>query len=265
MKKLFLILFVTFFSLTSANAMEYFVEFDQTGSGLDANLVEMDVWSFAVYNEFNPDAGEVGDIFTYQEADGSFVEDFTFRVDEGLNTTLEGNDGIFAFDDMFVDIHLEGTYFSDAQIEFDAGNVQVYKDNDANGDFTPGDIDVATLDFDYALTTNLSGALFGDQDLSMDMDIGFDFSTVNSDFWGADEEFYTDKGWLLSLVSGRIFQEYILEDPTDVDLADPYIFLIEWTTSDFIAEFRAVPEPSTFILLGAGLAGLVFFSRKKRS
>ncbi len=91
----------------------------------------------------------------------------------------------------------------------------------------------------------------------MKVDLNFEFLTVNDLFWGETEEELADKGWLLSVVGGRIDMEELYNIPGD------YPFLIEWDSPDFQAEFNVVPEPSTFILLGAGIAGLAFYRRRK--
>lgn len=45
---------------------------------------------------------------------------------------------------------------------------------------------------------------------------------------------------------------------------DDYLFTLD-VTHDGSIEFNVVPEPSTFILLGFGLAGLGFYSRRRKS
>ena len=154
---------------------------------------------------------------------------------------------------MTADVYLEGTYFDDSNIKFTDGNVSVKK----NG------TEIGSLSFNSALISELSGNLIGDGDLGMKIDISFLFDTgLDPDFFGPDEVDYADKGWLLSLVGGRIEQDGLWFLPVGEDVVDQ--LLIAWDNTGFVAEFQVVPEPSTFLLLGAGVLGLAFCRRKMK-
>lgn len=256
MKNLMITLALLFMMTTTAQA--YYISFDQNGTGNDANLVEMDLWSLTGWSETNVDAGEVGDIFTYQDIDtGEFYENFTFEIDQGQDSALPSATGTFEFTDLFADVYLAGTYYDDQNIEFSLGSIQVYKDSSGiRGDYDGTDTDVATLSLSSALLSSLEGSLLGEDGLGMLVDLAFAFDTVNADFWGNDEEYLADRGWLLSMVAGRI-------DQNNLWTLEGNEYLIEWNSPDFEAKFAVVPEPSTFILLGAGIFGLAFYRRKK--
>ncbi len=256
MKKIIMALLITLFLVSSAHAT--FISFDSTGSGVDANLLSMDEWQMVAYAEVDPYTGESGDVFTYQDmATGLFTEDFTMRVTEGRDTSTSS---YYAFPPFFVDVDLTGQYYSDTNIQFSTGAVQMYDDIDNDGNYSAGDIDIATLSMTSALVSQLSGSLLGTMPLGMKVDLSFTFDTVNSLYFGQTEEDLTSAGWLLSVVAGRVDQESLTSytGPND----DQYI--IRWDNPGFQAEFSQVPEPGTLLLLGVGLLGLAGYTRKRK-
>ncbi len=62
-------------------------------------------------------------------------------------------------------------------------------------------------------------------------------------------------------VTGKIYLDYELYDG-NVDFQGSGVLTAMYGGSEALATVNVVPEPSTFILLGAGLSGLVFLRRK---
>ena len=247
MKKFFLTLVVFLFCIGSAQA--YWLNFDQAGT---QNYTAYEEWGMLPLPTQNPDSGTLfsRDIWTYQIADtGFFSESFSMEILRGRNDDLGIND---AFTLMTADVYLEGTYFSDSNIQFSGGDVSIKK----NG------TEIGSLSFNSALISELSGSLIGSENLGMKIDVSFLFDdNLNPDFFGPDELELAGKGWLLSLVGGRIDQNGLWFLPGEEGSDDQ--FLIAWDNRGFDAEFKVVPEPSTIILLGAGLLGLLGLNRKK--
>jgi hypothetical protein len=250
MRKIFLTLVVSLFCVASAQA--YWINFDQAGT---STYTAYEEWQMTTLFSQNADSGTelYKDIWTYQDpVTGFFTENFSMNITEGRNDDL-GTQDTFSF--MTADIYLEGTYYNDSDIQFEAGTVSVKKN----------DLEVGALTLTSALTSELSGNLIGGDKLGMKIDLMFTFdSGLDELFFGPDEEDYADKGWLLSLVGARVEQDGFWTLPLNsTDPADIEEYLIAWDNTGLVAEFQVVPEPSTIILLGAGLLGLVGLNRKK--
>ena len=253
MKKILITLLLVFFAATSAQA--FTIEFDSTGSGDDTNLETMNEWNLLNTPEYNADADANGDIWTYQDsATGDFSEDFTLRLTGGAWDT-EGI--IYTFNNLAVDIHLDGNYVDDSEINFTGGSAIVYAD-DGDYDYEVGEIIIAELSYSSSLISNLSGGLQSEVGLQMLVDIEFLFDDVNPDYFGDTEESLVDKSWLISFVGTDIAQEQLINLDGTPDL------LIEWDTQGAQVEFGAIPEPTTILLFGFGLLGIAGMSRKKR-
>jgi hypothetical protein len=257
MKKILAALFVTMFLCTSAQAFTVF--FDQTGSGLDVNLVETQIMQLNSMNnpivlpadavhllgETNPDQN--GHIFTYQnKTTGDFTEKFTVRVTEGIDS----NTNYITYTNIFLDIDLIGKYIDDDNIYFTGGSARMYKTGVIE--------DIASFSLGSALISDLAGTLLTDL-LAMKIDFEFIFDDINEDFWGPNEEYLVGKSWLLAMVGGRIDQLNIWDAPTDNE------YIIEWRFPGAQVRFSAVPEPATMLLFGLGLIGLAGASRRKLS
>eukprot|EP00831_Metopus_contortus_P046380 TRINITY_DN37254_c0_g1_i1.p1 TRINITY_DN37254_c0_g1~~TRINITY_DN37254_c0_g1_i1.p1 ORF type:complete len:176 (-),score=49.35 TRINITY_DN37254_c0_g1_i1:4-531(-) len=128
-----------------------------------------------------------------------------------------------------------------------------------------GDVQVATLAMHQALISNLSGGLLGQQNLQMSIDFIFKYTSVNANYWGNAEEELASLGWLLSFVGSDLEQEYATEPNYDGGIGVPgNDRIIRWDVTGGQVEFKAIPEPSTMILLGLGLIGLAGIGKKKK-
>lgn len=259
MKKL-MILVAMLFMATSAQA--YFINYDDAGT---STYSPYDRWELDGITKNDPNFGAgFYEIFTYQDVvTGDFEETFTMRIARGTNSVTGDVD---FFSNFYATVTLSGNFNLDTSVlVYDDGFVQLFKEGDTNDGTIAGqrgaafdsvnDVDVATLSFQSALIKELTGSLLGGT-LSLEVDTRFVFDTVNPDYFSLLEQDLTAQNWLFSVVGGRIIQQgiNIAEDP----------FVIAWnSTSGLVAEFDVVPEPSTYLLLGLGLAGLAFYRRKR--
>jgi len=269
MKKILAALFVTLFLCATANA--YTVSFDYDGTGGGGTLTDFDEFDFVEVGEWNADASEFGDVFTYQTDGGVFKESFTIKVTEGSNSILGAAGDVDFSPDLFIDVNLTGQYVNDGAIYFTGGSGTFY--NDIGGDFkytgVAGENQIATFSFADALVSELSGTLLGGNTLGMKLDFVFLFDTVDANYWGPLEQELVGKNWLLSFVGTRIelANDEGAADPAVKfgDYGDGYTTLIEWDLANGQIEFDAVPEPATMFLFGLGLIGLAGASRRKLS
>ncbi len=246
MKKIVLMMFICFFVVSTANA--FFISFDHTGAG---SYSQFDLWDTSPYATQNSDTGDslFRDIYTYQEAStGNFTETFRVGIDKGTNS-VTGPSGTVPYVDVWADITLGGTYYSDSNIVFATGDISVKK----------GATEIATLNFLSGLPSSLSGSLNPPSDLGMKIDLKFAFDSVDSGYFGPIEQDLASKQWLLSVVNSRIDQNGLFTG----DFKEDYDLLVGWQIDGLTSTFEVVPEPSTYILMGIGLVGLALYRRRK--
>lgn len=266
MKKILMMLLVLVFASTFANA--YTVSFDYDGTGAAGSLTDLDEFDFVDVGEWNSDASAFGDVFTYQQSGtGLFAEEFTIKVTEGSNSDLGAAGDVDFSPDLYMDVQLFGQYVDNNNIFFTAGSGVFYNDIGGDLDYTgaAGENQIATFSLTNALVSQLSGTLLG-ENLGMKLDFTFEFETVDANYWGAEEQALVGNDWLLGFVGTRIEQEnFNTGTYSPIFGQNEFVSdqLIEWDLANGQIEFNAVPEPSTFILLGAGIAGLAFYRRKK--
>jgi len=258
MKKFIAILCTVFLMAGSANAFST-VMFDKGGTGNDANLLEYSLFQL-IYtldtialppSTFNIPSGTPASgnrtqhIWTFQDvATGAFTESFTAQVLQGQTTAPSTE----SFANTYIDVDLNGTYFSDTNIQFSGGTGTMYNNNDV----------IATFGFQSALISQLGGSILTPSDfLGMKIDFSFEFLTANTNYWGPNEEYLVGQNWLLSFVGGRVDQQAIYKDIPNNE------YIIGWEFPGAQMKFDAVPEPGTMVLLGLGLLGIAGVSRKK--
>lgn len=238
MKKLLLSLVMLLTMVSFAQA--YTVSFDWDGTGGLGTSTD--------YNAFQ--LNQYGLITTYQDKlTGNFEETFTLMAFGGYEP---GNSLATPFmppyAGVLVDITLRGNAINPLNVSFSSGEARMY---DATNE-------IATFDLSHALPGSISGTLLGSPyNFSMNVDLGFEFLTVNSNYWGLAEQELVGNHWLLALTNARIFQSGFSETDTQ--------YVINWRYDGGQMEFEAVPEPSTILLLGSGLLGVALFGRRKLS
>jgi|GEM_PF-3024841 len=266
MKKFILTLLMLIFATSFANA--YTVSFDYDGTGSNGSLTDLDEFDFVDVGEWNADAGDFGDVFTYQQSTtGLFAEQFTIKITEGSNSNLGAAGDVDFSPDLYMDVQLFGQYVDNQNIFFNSGSGVFY--NDIGGDFNytgaAGENQIATFSLTNSLVSQLTGTLLGET-LGMKIDFTFQFDDIDPNYWGPVEQDLVGKEWLLGFVGTRIEQENLTPGTySPVFNGSPFTSdqLIEWDLANGQIEFTPVPEPSTFILLGAGIFGLAFYRRKK--
>jgi hypothetical protein len=301
MKKIGVLFMVVVFALIfSTSAMAYSVMFDPDAGAATYANEQIYGWDLEAFQDDMVN-GQVVDFATHQTlgTDGilndfdPFYENFTISVLNGLNSTLggtgmqnyggfpptvlsanvyldvdfsgvitnysNGSDGLNTTAADYLNI-LDDTYYSN----FTAGTGTMYIDNDNDQDFTAGDVDLATFSLNNSAPVILVPSVFTGVGASISFD--FKFESMNSTYFATapgetDPQTLIGQDWLFALTQGGIAG---ISGALEGDEAtDPDEIIIGFNETGFDARLAVVPEPSTFILLGVGIAGLAFYRRKK--
>lgn len=291
MRKIIVFLFLAALFLFGASyANAYSIGFDGDGTSSGATAYSMDtIYGFDLegYGEVeNLLNGVVTDTVIHQNVAGTYLgngDTFSELITLDVRNSVDwlGNE-LTSYDNIFVDIYLAGfiTNYNDGGTAttvndvttlnddtyaaiFTGGNAQMYIDNDSNADFTSGDINVATFSLLNSAPALFNPSVFTGASATNVISSNFKFDTYNSEYWATTEPGLTidqlvANTWLHISTEGSV--KVVATDST----VDPAAFLIGVTDNGFDAAFNVVPEPSTFILLGFGLAGLGFYSRRRK-
>lgn len=263
------------FLLLCGSAQAYELGFDPEGNNdetaANASYEMIDGWQLVGRAEAADGSNTVPleDMWTFQDVNGDFTEDFTLKMVYGERADNSDTD---YYDDLYIDVHLEGNYdITTNTITFDTlpgdGYATIYLDGDTNLDYVAGssDIEVATLSLSNALAQDIQGSSI-ESGLSLDMDLSFMFDSINTDFFEDDlQNLVTDKA-LFTFAAGRIVQTDNLiynDNGTIGDVTDDWVEQVSWTNNGIEATFQVVPEPTTMVLFGIGLLGIAGVSRKR--
>lgn len=260
--------------LLCSNSFAYSIMFDGSGESDYKAIDNLELGSYSSYDSrIDALSGESGiaDIFTYQTGiPGSFTESFTLQIVRGVRSSFPSQS--YNYDNLFVDIVLSGFYNSDSNIVFNTGSAIMYKESDDLSiptnfaKYDAADDSIASLVLQYALPTDLDGSLLGANGLSMTINAAFEFLSINGDYWGEYEvNTLFPNGWLLALTQNTISQEGIWAFDAQGNPVSPLAsndIVIAWSQTGGEARFMT-PEPSSVLLLGLGMLGIVGFGRKR--
>lgn len=254
MKKLLLALSAVVLLCGTASATA--LEFDPTGTGNFTPITALGLESHAELDD-NPEGVFIAqDIWSYEDADGNFTEQFTLFITNADLTN--GTQWVLSSYGLYADVELTGIAdVPNALVTFTSGTAKIYIDGDGNSDFDAGELSVADFELMAPGYMMLSDTVLG-LNLSGEVDLVFRFTETYDDFWAQEVDDLADMGWVMSFMAGRINAE-------DIIPLDNGGNIIGWDVNDFDAEFTVVPEPSTLILLGCGLVGIAAVGRKRFS
>jgi hypothetical protein len=158
-----------------------------------------------------------------------------------------------------------GTHIADDSFDLTftpgAGTIKFYLDDDFDSTNGGNTLEIAEL-------TLLAGQgtspefLLGEAEGQFGLVAGF--TSVLPDFWtltGPDVKF---EDWMAQYGIPSIFATSFNLGATLESIGDDGADIVLGVTNEGSFEISAVPEPSTFILLGGGLLGLSFYARRKK-
>ena len=193
---------------------------------------------------------------------GGFATPSNLKVDIALGGSISNySDGGTATTASNAATILDDTYTS----SFTSGSAKMYVDTNNNNQYDLGETVVAEYTLTAAGDISLTGSVFAGGVGSV-VSFAFTQTSANSDYYAEAagyEEFFESvaSGLFITMEQGGIV--YVTDAVEGVTSTDPDEILIGWRETGFDADFEAVPEPSTMLLMGAGLIGAALIGRKK--
>lgn len=236
-----------------------------------------------------PNAGNVSGVLGNGDL---FYENLTIQVLNGLGAPptyaalpngYEGFPPIVPPANLYIDLALNGfiTGYSDGGTPttastplsitddtytsiFSSGAASMYTDNNGDQIYNAGDVLVASFSLVGAGPFILTPSIFAGA--GAQISFGFDTSYTNPAYFslapGYPDWFnYVNSGFLLTLTQGGVAVVGQFGGDTG---PNPDEILIAFQETGFDAKFDAIPEPTSMLLLGTGLAGLAGIGRRRK-
>jgi hypothetical protein len=192
----------------------------------------------------------------------SVISPSNLKVDIALGGSISNySDGGTATTASTASTILDDTYSS----SFTSGSAKMYVDANNNNQYDSGETVVAEYTLAAAGDISLTGSVFAGGVGSV-VSFAFTQTYANPDYYAEAagyEEFFESiaSGLFITMEQGGIVS--VANAVEGVTSTDPDEILIGWRETGFDADFEAVPEPSTMLLMGAGLIGAALIGRRK--